>query len=233
MAVSAKQLVLVAVACGGAEIRGKVVDSTGTPLSVAKATITGSGEATTFSKPGEIETGGGYRFRDLAPGEYQITLIASGSIQAVIRRVAVRAGGALELPTLQLALGFFCGAPHESHPAYYRLVKGLPGTGALSGTILSEHQQGIAGATLVLYRRESGRLAVTRTDGDGNFSFRNLPPRSDYRISVSSDGYFTDTLEDMTVQADWDSVYSGVLESCGAGPCEKSVKSFPILAPCG
>jgi hypothetical protein len=74
---------------------------------------------------------------------------------------------------------------------------------------------------------------VTRTDADGNFSFLNLPPRSEYRISVSSKGYFTDTLEDMTVQADWDSVYSGVLEACGAVPCEKSVKSIPILAPCG
>ena len=78
----------------GATIAGRVVDTTGLSLPGVTATLQGVDITQTFITDGQ----GRYRFLDLAPGAYRVTLALEGFTTHVRERVIVDVGQAVELP---------------------------------------------------------------------------------------------------------------------------------------
>jgi hypothetical protein len=78
----------------GATIAGRVVDATGLSLPGVTATLQGVDITQTFITDGQ----GRYRFLDLAPGAYRVTLALEGFTTHRRERVIVDVGQAVELP---------------------------------------------------------------------------------------------------------------------------------------
>src|SRR2546422_105525 len=78
----------------GATIAGRVVDATGLSLPGVTATLQGVDITQTFIPDGQ----GRYRFLDLAPGAYRVTLALEGFTTHVRERVIVDVGQAVDLP---------------------------------------------------------------------------------------------------------------------------------------
>lgn len=90
----------------------------------------------------------------------------------------------------------------------------------------------IAGAAVTLFRRGLGRLAMTTTDQNGEFSFPSLPPSADYWITISGAAYFADEKNGLMVQQGFDAVYEMGLESCSPGRCQPHLMTIPTIGPC-
>jgi hypothetical protein len=101
---------------------------------------------------------------------------------------------------------------------------------AFAGTVTNENGVAIPGAAVALYIPGRRRIASTRTDGNGGFSFTRLTVNDTYWIQVLSPGYFVSEFTNLESLPGYESIYDGlVLEACEPGVCDPNLRKTQTL----
>lgn len=90
------------------------------------------------------------------------------------------------------------------------------------------------GATVTLYMKGKGRIAVQKTTDDGTFRFAGIQVQSDeFWVSIEREGFFTEELRHLLLLPGYEAVYSTIsMESCDPGHCQANLKTIRVLPPC-
>lgn len=171
----------------GASLAGRVVDAEGKPLPGAVVRMFDNaytklpisqllyGEFTELKKPVTADSDGRFLFENLAAGRVQIRASATGRMPLVRKDIDVAASGTTELGDLVLGHG-----------------------GTVRGMVFDANGTAVRGSRVSL-RAPSGEAESTKTNGDGEFEFRNVPP-GDYTLgaepvaSSASSNFFSDAI---------------------------------------
>lgn len=82
---------------GAGSVTGSITDEQGAVLPGVTVTLTGSDRTLTTT----TDSAGKYRFLNLAPGTYRVSLALTGFATAIQENVEVRVGANVELPTIR------------------------------------------------------------------------------------------------------------------------------------
>ena len=209
----------------GAEIRGLAVDRLGHPITLFTVTITRTAPAPFTAQSDLTGERGAYRLLDLPPGEYDLVISAYGGRNATIRSIAVDSKETRLIPTIEMEWEpFISMSSQDPSPLHYRLAA----SPTLAGIITDAQGNPLSTGTVNLYQGASGKLATTRINPAGTFSFPALRPGAMYWISISAPGYFDDELSGLTVQAGFEAVYMMRLEPCAPGRCQPHLKTITV-----
>jgi uncharacterized GH25 family protein len=123
---------------------------------------------------------------DVVPGQYDLTVRATGKVEAAVRGLEIAAGtGDVDLGTVR-----------------------LDDTVELKGRIETAAGEPVAGAEIQTRRQRPGRMTIDRTGRDteplisgpdGQFLIPDLEPSGTYTLQVSAAGYAPATAEALTV----------------------------------
>lgn len=210
------------------EIRGFVTDLGGEPIYHSQVVLHGA----RIERTARSDKEGLYRFDDVPGGEYELTITAPFFYTMTIRTVRLQGQGIRALPVVSLILeGYDC---TTRVPAYlYPLERFSSNTGALGGVIVDDRGHVLAEAKATLFVPGAGVSRSTMTDVNGRFSIFDLAARSDYKLQVVRDGYFTEEFREIRIQAGYESVYNGLdLQPCEKGRCQASLRPIRIVPHC-
>ena len=153
----------ITVAAQPGAITGKVVDSSGTPVAGVKVSADQDDTVTVAV----TDPDGFFRFPDLEPGAYDISVSATETIEGGVHQRVPVAPGETAIADISVNL--------------------LPG--ALSGVVVSDRKTPIAGATVKVHAEEDpARAVAATTDDKGAFQAAGLTPGT-YVVDVVADGY--------------------------------------------
>jgi Carboxypeptidase regulatory-like domain len=178
-------LVGVLQAQGTSGLSGIVSDTLGNAIPLAEVSLATEPQGTSIQL--RTDDRGAYRFADLAPGAYQLTVAQRGFATSRIK-FELLAGEQRALPVVTLDVSI-C---NSVHPAYVRLLPDRTLTGAFSGTIHTDRPRfpPAVNAQVTLFC-ESAPCRTTKTDPQGGFRFADLPVGR-YRVRTGLEGFYTD-----------------------------------------
>ncbi len=213
-----------------AEVWGFVTKDEGTSLSDVVITLEQNGiiKGISFS-----DVSGGFLFKDMAPGIYELRFTRFGSCITILQNLKVAKQSSVQLK-VDLKL---CGFSYENDrmvPSIFfarkkidvekemQLAnsnlfsekvyeKPIPGTGGVKGKIIDiKVQSALAYVTITLIDKKSKKY-TTNTDDNGEFIIRNLAP-GPYRLIANFVGYRSVVIEDIEVFASEDRLVSFAME---------------------
>ena len=164
------------------KISGALITDAGQPLDQAQVEASEQGG----SSPRYATSGadGFYLLNDLTPGVYNLKITRDWFRSAEIRDVPLdMATAKRRLPPVRLEID---GCPTDRGPDYYRPSSGAPESAAVGSVVISDQTMPMRGATVTLYMKGKGRIAVQKTTDDGTFRFAGIQVQSDEFWSPSN-----------------------------------------------
>lgn len=127
---------------------------------------------------------GAYAFENLVPGLYVISFLRSSRPLSSDVAVEVCKGTTVTLAT----------RPDESSGVIGEVVGISPGSGVIRGAVTAQKlDEGLAGATVTLWRPDDGLRRTTQTDEVGGYRFDGLKP-GHYELSGAEKGFMTGSI---------------------------------------
>ena len=93
----------------------------------------------------------------------------------------------------------------------------------------------VQGATVTLYTKGTGKIALQKTTGGGTFRFAGLQMQSEeYWVAIEHEGFFPEEVRHPFLLPGYEAVYSPIsMESCRPGHCQPNLKTIRVLPSCG
>jgi len=216
-------------------LRGVVQDVNGAPVAEAKAEL--QSETSGHVRRSETSSFGAFSFDGLPAGEYRLTLRSPGFKALRFRFLAIAQGEQKSMPILTLSvatMGDCTGLAVD----YIRLLPAGSPTGQLGGSVREDLYPKLAegpvlpDAEVMLVCNGTKICGATRTNGLGQFTFRNLAPGL-YSILVNRSGFYPWERPDYAVRKGQELVYTPIyLERCLQGNCDPALRPKRPLAVC-
>jgi Carboxypeptidase regulatory-like domain len=221
---------------GGAGLTGRVKDITGGGVSGAQAELrseTVSGRSFRTS----ADASGLYNFSGLPKDEYTLKLVSSGFKSLTVKSIRVLENEQKSLPALQLEVGLMADCGGHAVLDYIRFLPSENHLGNLSGRIRVDQgpvveSPPVVGADVTLMCSTGRVCGATKTDSDGAFMFKALPPGS-LSVRVNRTGFYLLNEPGYTIEEGLESVYGPIyIERCPLGNCDPRLRPKKPLATC-
>jgi hypothetical protein len=216
---------------GTASLTGKVQDFAGAIIPGAVAEL--ESEQTPLSRFRTVTDGAGvFRLFGLPAGEYNLKLSRPGFDTLTVKSTLIMNGEQKTMPTLQLDLNACFGTPRD----HIRFLPPGDHAGSLSGTVRSdegrEQTTPISGAYVTLICTAGKPCGAVKTDSNGEFQFKALPP-GEFSVRLTHAGFYPASGPPFTVEDGIESVYKPIyLERCHLGNCNPNLRPKKPLVVC-
>jgi hypothetical protein len=176
---------------------------------------------------------GVYSFSGVPAGEYDLKLSRPGFNPLTVKSTLVLDGEHRTMPTLHLDVSLPCGGTLRDH---IRFLPPEDHAGNLGGTVRfdegREQTIPISGATVTLMCPTGKTCGEAKTDSDGAFLFKGLPP-GEFSVRVTKAGFYPQDAWPYTVEEGIESVYWPIyLERCHLGNCNPKLRPKKPLVVC-
>lgn len=220
---------------GTASLTGVVKDITGVGISGTHAELR-SETASDRSFRTAADSTGVYHFSGLLTGEYTLKLSGPGFKSLTVKSIHISEDEQKSLPTLQLEVGSVGCGGHSVPLDYIRLLPPGDHIGNLGGSVRIDRgpmvgkSPPIAGADVTLMCSR-GKVCRTKTDSNGEFVFKALPP-GNLAVRVTRPGFYPLTVPGYAIEEGLESIYQSIyLERCPLGNCDPRLR--PKRPPAG
>lgn len=215
-----------------ASLTGKVRDITGAGVSGVQALLQPEiGTGVDFRT--RADSYGLYHFSELPHGVFTLKLTEPGFKSLLVKSISILRGEQKSLPVLQLDVGD-CGG--NAVLDYIRILPAGNHTGDLAGSVRDD--QGpptgtpVDGADVALICGASKICAATKTDANGKFAFRALPP-GDASVRVERSGFYPFIRPGFVIKEGIESDYWSInVERCFRGNCDPNLRPKQPIAIC-
>jgi hypothetical protein len=193
-----------------ARLTGTVFDPLGSPLKTATAKLE-SEKKTGLHYSVESNATGQFRFSDIQPATYRLTLHVQGFVTWTKHGIRLSVGERVTLPDAFLLLGR-CGEPAVE---FIQRSASVDDSATLRGSVLDTSRSPVIGANVAL----DCTRCDTKTNRKGQFVFSNLK-EGKYTISISANGFYREVMPHSLAVKNLDWTYAPIqLERCPARGC--------------
>jgi hypothetical protein len=213
---------------GTASLTGKVEDVLGTGIADTLAELE-SRRTPVIIFQTVADAGGAYRFSTLPAGEYDLKLSRPGFNSLIVKSTLVLNGEHRTLPTLHLAAGANgdCRSGHVE-PDAIRFLRSGASIGGFGGTVRLGEGLGestlASGADVTLVCSTGKPCGASRTDSDGQFLFKALPPGY-FSVRVTAAGFYPRDSPTYRVEQGVESAYTSIyVERCPLENCDPKLR---------
>lgn len=220
-----------------ASLAGRVTDLTGAGLSGVSVELR-SERAQNLKYRGRSDSTGTYGFSGLPADEYTLKLSLAGFNSLTVKSVHIAEGEQKSLPTLELTVGSVADCGGHAVLDYVRVLLPQGHSGNLGGSVVVDRgplpgkSAPVSGAEAALICTSGKTCGATKTDSDGQFIFRAIPPGK-YSVRITATGYYQLTEPDYQVEGGLESIYWPVpLECCRAGNCDPRLRPKKPIITC-
>lgn len=218
-----------------ASLTGKVKDITGAGIPGTQADLQSETVPDRRFRTSADSTGV-YHFPGLPADEYALRLFSPGFRSLTVRSIDISEREQKALPVLQLEVGSVADCGGHAVLDYIRILPPGDHFGNLSGSINRGPPVGkgapVEGADVILVCDTGKVCGATKSNADGEFTFKALPPGS-LSVNVSVEGFYTLSEPGYTIEDGLESVYWPVyIERCPLGNCDPMLRSKKPPARC-
>jgi hypothetical protein len=179
------------------------------------------------------DAAGVYRFSGLPAGEYDLKLSSNGFNMLKVKSTLILGGEQSAMPIFHLAAGY-CGGPDPLD--FIRFLPSANNIGNLGGTVRIDRGLGsstpLPGAGITLICRTGKACGAAKTNADGEFLFKALPP-GDFTVRVTKAGFYPAVASSYKVEAGVETVYWPIdIERCQLGNCDPKLRPKKPMAVC-
>jgi hypothetical protein len=222
---------------GTAGLRGRVKDITGAGVSGTQAELLSETVSDRRFRTSADSTGV-YHFSGLPTDEYTLKLLSPGFKALTVKSIHILESEQKSLPTLQLQVGSVADCGGHAVLDYIRFLSSGDHFGDLVGSIRIEQEpfvvksQPIADANVTLICATGKVCGATKTNSDGEFAFKALPPGT-LSVRVDHTGFYPLNEPGYTIEEGLESVYWSIyIERCPLGNCDPGLRTKKPLATC-
>lgn len=179
------------------------------------------------------DAAGAYRFSGLPAGEYDLKLSRNGFNTLKVKSTLILDGEQRVMPILHLTAAYNCGPePLDS----IRFLPSADNVGNFGGTVRIDKglESGtlLSGADITLICSTGKACGAAKTDADGRFLFKGLPP-GDFSIRVTKVGFYPAVASSYKVEAGVETVYWPIdIDRCHLGNCDPKLRPKKPLVVC-
>lgn len=220
-----------------ASLTGKVTDVTGAGIPGTQAELLSQTKSDRRFRT-SADSVGMYHFTGLPTDEYILRLELPGFNPLTVKSVHVLESEEKSLPALQLELGSIGGGSEHASLEYVRILPSSDGIGDLGGSIRIDRGSmfpktpPITGVDVTLMCSTGQICGATRTNADGEFMFKTLPPGK-FSVRVNRTGFYQMNMPGYMVREGLESVYWSIyMEPCARGNCDPRRRPTKRLPRC-
>jgi len=220
-----------------AGLAGKVRDITGAGVSGTQAELLSETVPDRRFRTA-ADSSGVYHFSGLPTDEYTLKLFRPGFKSLTVKSIHILESEQKSLPTLQLEVGSFADCGGHAVLDYIRFLPSGDHFGNLGGSIRIDQgpmvgkSPPVAGADVTLMCSTGKVCGATKTNSDGEFMFKALPP-GNLAVRVNRTGFYPLNEPGYTIEEGLESVYWSIyLERCPLGNCDPMLRPKKPPATC-
>jgi Carboxypeptidase regulatory-like domain len=174
-----------------------------------------------------------YRFFGLPKGDYDLKLSRPGFNPLTVKSTVVLDGEHRTMPPVHLSAAY-CGSPLPLESI--RFLPSIDLVGDLGGTVKlddsPEQTIPISSASVTLICQTGKACGEAKTDSDGVFLFRALPP-GHFSVRVTKAGFYPLRESDYAVGPGLEQIYAPIyIERCHLGNCDTKLRPKKPLQVC-
>src|SRR5262245_10760145 len=194
-----------------ARLTGKVRDITGAGVSGTQAELLSETVSNRKFRT-SADSAGVYDFSRLPTDEYTLKLFSPGFKSLTVKSIHILDSEQKALPTLQLEVGSMADCGGHAVLDYIRFVPSGDHFGNLRGSVRIDqgpmvgNSPPIAGADITLICSAGKVCGATKTNADGEFMFKTVPP-GNLSVRVNHAGFYPLNEPGYTVEEGLESVY--------------------------
>jgi Carboxypeptidase regulatory-like domain len=214
---------------GTAGLTGKVKDITGAGVSGTQAELLSETVSDRRFRTSADSTGV-YHFSGLPTDAYTLKLLSPGFKSLTVKAIHILESEQKSVPTLQLQVGSVADCGGHAVLDYIRFLPSGDHFGHLVGSIRIEQapfavkSPPIAGADVTLICGTGKVCGATKTNADGVFMFRTLPP-GNLSVRVNRPGFYPLIEPGYAIEEGLESVYWSIyIERCPLGSCDPRLR---------
>jgi hypothetical protein len=222
---------------GFAALNGKVTDDTGVGVPGTEVEISSDAESTRKFRTSTDSTGV-YHLSGVPADEYTLHLFSPGFASLTVKSIHILRSEQRLLPTLRLHVASVGDCSDHAVLQYLRLLPSDVHFGNLGGSIkldqgpMAGNGPPMAGANVTLVCSTGKTCGATKTNANGEFVFKNLPP-GNLSVRARSKGFYPLSKPGYEIEEGLESVYWSIyLEQCPLGNCDPTVRPKKPPAVC-
>lgn len=179
------------------------------------------------------DAAGVYRFSGLPGGEYDPKLSGRGWNTLKVKSTLISNGEQRTMPILHLTAAYNCGPEPLD---FIRFLPSANNVGNLGGTVRIDEglESGtlLSGADITLICSTGKACGAAKTNADGRFLFKALPP-GDFSLRVTRAGFYPAVASSYKVETGVETVCWPIyVERCHLGNCDPKLRPKKPLVVC-